>query len=392
MPAIAAHHVVTGVDTGQGRAHAQAATVHVEGDRIVSVTPGIDPDAEFVEGWLVPGFVDVHGHGAAGHSYSDPYPENVLTAVRYHRAHGTTSLFTSTVTEHLDDLVAQVAGLRRLVEAGEVDGIHLEGPFLSHAHKGAHDETLLIDPTPEAVGRLLAAGGEAIAMVTLAPELPGGMDAVKQFTKAGVAVAFGHTDGLGDEARTSIEAGVTTVTHLFNAMTGIHHRKPGPIPWLLTDERVSVELICDGIHLHADTVRMAIEAAGIDRVLVVTDAMAATGQADGRYVLGSLQVDVLDGVARIVVAGDAPGPIAGSTLTMDQAVTFLVDEVGVGIGEAAVMASTSPARWHHLDEVGELSPGRLANLCVLDDGAHLRRVMRRGRWLTAAGTTEGEQP
>ncbi|MGJ6980767.1 N-acetylglucosamine-6-phosphate deacetylase [Aestuariimicrobium soli] len=380
MHLLAARRVVTGA-TEAGRPVVGEATLTIEGARITSVTPGIDAAATLVEGWIVPGFVDVHNHGAAGYGYGDPDPQHVLAAVAHHRRHGATSLFASTVTETLDSLESQVASLAGFVESGEIDGIHLEGPFLSPRQKGAHDADLLTAPTPESVDALVKAGRGAVRMVTIAPELPGGLDAVLRFAEAGVCVAFGHSDSDHRQARAAVDSGVTTVTHLFNAMTGIHHRKPGPIPWLLTDDRVSVELICDGTHLHADTIRLAIESAGIERVTLVTDAMSATGQADGRYRLGSLQVDVIDGVARIVVDTDEPGPIAGSTLTMDKAVEFVVREVGCSIPEAAVMASSTPARWHGLDEVGMLAPGRLANLCVLDDDASLRRVMRRGEWL-----------
>lgn len=384
MQVLAARHVVTGAVDAQRRPVEGEATLHLEGERIVAVTPGIDPAAEVVDGWIVPGFIDVHNHGAAGFGYGDPDPDHVRAAIAHHRRHGATSLFASTVTEDLDTLAHQVSALAGFVESGEIDGIHLEGPFLSPRQKGAHDEELLVAPSSEAVDALVAAGRGGVRMVTLAPELPGGLQAVRQFVDGGVSVAFGHSDADHLQVRAAIDAGVTTVTHLFNAMSGIHHRKPGPIPWLLTDERVSVELICDGTHLHADTVRLAIDAAGVERVLLVTDAMSATGQADGRYVLGSLQVDVIDGVARIVVESDEPGPIAGSTLTIDRAVEFVVGEVGCTIPEAAIMASSTPARWHGLDDVGLLAPGRLANLCVLDDDASLRRVMRRGAWLEEA--------
>ncbi|WP_203568509.1 N-acetylglucosamine-6-phosphate deacetylase [Aestuariimicrobium ganziense] len=381
MVLLASTRVVTGNDTGSGRAVAAAATLSIEDDRIVEVTEGVADGATLVDGWIVPGYVDSHNHGAAGASYVDPDPAKVQAAIDHHRRLGATSLIASTVTESRDDVIAQVRQLRALVESGELDGIHLEGPFLAAAKKGAHNEALLCDPAPDFVDEILEAAGGALSMITLAPEREHGLDAVRRFASAGVAPAFGHSDADERVTRESVDAGVIVVTHLFNAMRSIHHREPGPIPWLLTDDRVVVELICDGAHLHRDVIDMAIEAAGVDRVALVTDAMAATGQPDGDYDLGSLKVLVRQGVARLATPDGSPGAIAGSTLTLAKAVEFVVSTVGRTVPEAAVMAATTPARLHHLDQVGVLEPGRLANLCVVDDAGVLQRVMRHGQWL-----------
>lgn len=378
MSVIAARQVVTGAGE-LGRVG--PATLTIEDGRIVSVVPGIDPAAELVDGWIVPGYVDTHCHGAAGADFAAEDPQAVQRAIDHHRAHGSTTLFASTVTEQIDDLAEQIRRLRGFVERGELAGIHLEGPFLDPGHKGAHSLELLRDPDPESVATLIEAGGPAITMITMAPELNGAMAAIDAFVANGTAVAFGHTGADQTIARESIDHGVTVVTHLFNAMNGIHHRTPGPIPELLIDERVMVELICDGTHLHPDVIAMAIEAAGPGRVGLVTDAMSATGQADGDYILGTLAVEVREGVARIATADGTPGPIAGSTLTMDKAVEFVVNQVGYAIPEASAMASTTPAARHGLTDVGLLEPGRWADICVLDDKAELRRVMRHGEWL-----------
>ncbi len=218
-------------------------------------------------------------------------------------------------------------------------------------------------------------------MVTLAPELPSGLSAVSSCAAHGVAAAFGHSDSDAATTAASIDAGVTIVTHLFNAMRGINHRQPGPVPVLLTDPRVMVELICDGVHLAPETVRLAIAAAGVPRCGLVTDAMAATGRPDGDYELGGLAVEVRDGVARLATTDGTPGAIAGSTLTMDRAVRFLVTEVGVPLPDAAAMASSIPASWHQLGDVGRIAPGCRADVCVLDDDATLIGVMRGGGWL-----------
>ncbi len=191
-------------------------------------------------------------------------------------------------------------------------------------------------------------------------------------------VAFGHSNADDAVTSDSLDWGVCIVTHLFSAMNSIHHRKPGPVPVLLTDDRCMVELICDGIH-HAPVIaRMSIDAAGIDRVAMVTDAMSATGKGDGRYILGELEVEVTDGTARLVTTDGTQGAIAGSTLTMAKAFHFLVVEVGCTIEEAAIMTSTTPARWHGLEDVGQLEVGRRADLCLVDDEGILQSVIRRG--------------
>ncbi len=352
--------------------------------RIKSVTPSGRPLAEAVDLWAVPGFVDTHCHGAVGTSFGSDDRAGNLRAVEHHRSHGTTTLFASTVTEPVEKLEHQLGVLRGLVEAGHLDGIHLEGPFLAAERKGAHQEDLLRDPEPELVERLIAAGGPALTMITMAVERQHAEQAIRRFTEAGVSVAFGHSDADEDATLASLDWGVRVVTHLFNAMRGIHHRAAGPVPVLVSDERCLVELICDGVHVVPEVVEMAIRAAGVDRVCLVTDAMAATGAGDGRYVLGNLDVIVTDGTARLATPDGSPGAIAGSTLTMDRAFQFVVQQVGVSIPEAAAMAATTPARWHRLKDVGELTAGRWADICLVDDRGGLHRVIRRGEEIPSA--------
>ena len=353
------------------------AVITIADGRIVSVEPGEGGGSL----WAVPGFVDTHCHGAVGISFGNPDREANKAAIDYHRTQGTTTLFASTVTEPVEKLEDQLAVLRDLVSDGELGGIHLEGPYLSPAKNGAHDAALLRDPDAESVERLIAAGGPALKMITMAPERDHAQAAIARFVEAGVAVAFGHSDA--DEVVTteSIDWGASVATHLFSAMRSIHHREAGPVPVLLVDERVMVELICDGVHHQPVIAAMAIDAAGPGRVALVTDAMSATGKGDGRYILGELEVDVLDGTARLVTADGSQGAIAGSTLTMAKAFQFVVEQVGVSIPDAALMAATTPARWHGLDEVGELAPGRWADLCLVDDAGVLHGVMRRGEWI-----------
>ncbi|GAA2111964.1 N-acetylglucosamine-6-phosphate deacetylase [Microlunatus panaciterrae] len=361
-------------------------TVTVADGRIVDLSEGA-PDAEALDGWLVPGFVDTHVHGGGGADFATTDPAEALRALDYHRRHGTTTSFASLVTVDIDTLCDQIETLVPLVRQGEIAGIHLEGPFLSSAKCGAHDPSLLRLPQPHLLDRVLTSGQGHIAMVTIAPELPGALAAIERLSHSGVVAALGHTDGDEQAIAAGIAAGGTVATHLFNAMRSIHHRTPGPVPRLLTDPLTIVELICDGTHLHSDVIAMAIAAAGPDRVALITDAMVAAGMADGHYRLGALNVQVEDGVARLVGADGQPGSIAGSTLTMAGAFAFLVTQVGISIPDAARMAAKTPARAHGLAEVGQISVGNRADFCLVDDHGSLLRVMRRGVWLDRSDDT-----
>lgn len=336
--------------------------------------------AEEIDGWVVPGFVDTHGHGGGGATYATTDPDEALAARRFHREHGTTTAIASLVTAELDVLAAQIATLKPLVDAGEFAGIHLEGPFLSAERKGAHDQALLRDPDPATIRGLVEQSRGTVSMVTLAPELAGGLASIEALADAGVVAAIGHTDADDATAAAALDAGATVVTHLFNAMPPIHHREPGPIPRLLADDRCEIELIADGFHLHPQVIELAVAAAGVDRVALVTDAMAAAGMPDGDFVLGALQVAVRDGQARLVASDGTLGSIAGSTLTMAAAFERMVSW-GYSIEQVAAMAATTPARWHGLDTVGELAPGCRADLCVVDDHGQLLRVMQAGSWV-----------
>lgn len=357
------------------------AVLVIAGGEIIGIESADSPQEHQIDGWVVPGFVDTHGHGGGGASYATTDPDEARAARHFHREHGTTTAIASLVTADLDTLAAQIATLRPLVADGELAGIHLEGPFLAEERKGAHDPALLRDPDPAVLAELLGAADGSVVMVTLAPERSGGLAAIEALARAGVVPAIGHTDADDATAAAALAAGVSVVTHLFNAMRPIHHREPGPVPRLLTDDRCMVELIADGFHLHPRVIEMAVAAAGVGRVALVTDAMAAAGMPDGDYLLGELRVAVRDGRARLVGEDGGLGSIAGSTLTMAAAFERIVG-LGFSIEQAAAMAATTPARWHKLSGVGELAPGCRADLCVVDDHGRLLRVMQTGVWVT----------
>ncbi|MFB9565802.1 N-acetylglucosamine-6-phosphate deacetylase [Saccharopolyspora hordei] len=356
--------------------------VRVAGGTIAEVGTGATPAGEVVDlrgQWLVPGFVDIHCHGGGGGSFTSTEVDQARTAIAAHRRHGTTTMLASLVSAPLPDLAKQISALSDLVTDGELAGIHLEGPFLSSARCGAHDPASLRAPATAAVQQLLDAGRGAVRMVTLAPELPGGVDAVRQLVDHGVIAAVGHTDAVLSQVVPAVEAGATVATHLFNAMRPLHHREPGPIGVLLEDERVTVELICDLVHLHPAIVQLAASHAGTGRTVLVTDAISATDAGDGTYELGGLPVTVTDGEARL-----ADGSLAGSTLTMDVAFRNLVESCGQSVPAAVAAASTRPARLLGLgDRTGAIPPDLAADLVVLDTDLQLTGVLKDGEWAVA---------
>lgn len=375
MPLICAGAVVAG-----GRVH-RPGWLRIEGDRITDCgagAPPARPDVDLGGSIVVPGFVDAHVHGGGGVSFSDD-PDRV---VALHRAHGTTATLASLVSAAPEVLLAQVRALAEATGRGLIAGIHLEGPWLSDQHCGAHDAAALRDPDPEELDALLAAGAGAIRLVTLAPERPGALDAIRRLVDAGVVVAVGHTDAGYAQTRAAIDAGATVATHLFNAMRGLHHREPGAVLALLDDPRVTVELIADGAHVHLAVLRHVMHTAGPDRVALVTDAMAAAGAGDGTFRLGDLDVDVTAGVARV----RGTSTIAGSTATMDKLFAAAVELLGGGLdADAALLAAvqmtaTTPARALGLVDVGVLRPGARADLVVLDRDLQVVKVMAGGRW------------
>jgi len=353
--------------------------LHVDGTRIADVGPGEPPrpaDLDLPWGTVVPGFVDVHAHGGGGASFDTGTEEAAATVVETHRAHGTTSMVASLVSDHHDALVRRVRELAVLADKGLLAGVHLEGPWLSPRHAGAHDPALLSEPRPADVDELVAAADGQLRMVTLAPELPGGLDAIRRLTAAGVVTAIGHTDATYEVARAALDAGATVGTHLFNAMRSLHHREPGPVAALLEHPDAYIELIADGVHVHPAALRLA-AAAKPHFTTLVSDAMAAAAAVDGDYRLGRLTVEVRDGVARLANGG----AIAGSTLTLAAALKYAVQVAGLPIEDAVRAASATPATMLGLDRVGALRPGFHADAVVLDEHLDVRRVLHRGAWI-----------
>ena len=352
--------------------------VVIEGTRITATAPENAQVIDVTGNYLVPGFVDLHNHGGGGASFTSGTPEEILKGIHTHRIHGTTTLVASTVTGDMDFLAQRAGLLSELAEQGDIAGIHFEGPFISPCRKGAHSEALLRDPDPAEVRKLIDSARGQARMLTLATELPGGVDSVRLLAEHGVIAAIGHTDATYEQTVEAIDAGATVATHLFNAMPTLGHRTPGPIAALLEDERITVELINDGTHLHPAALQLAFHHARSQRVAFITDAMDAAGFGDGRYMLGPLEVEVSEGVARLVEGGS----IAGSTLTLDRAFKRAVTVDGLPVEDVVAAISANPARLLGMaDRIGSLEPGKDADLVLLDHQFDLKGVMRRGEWV-----------
>ncbi|BCB85557.1 N-acetylglucosamine-6-phosphate deacetylase [Phytohabitans suffuscus] len=347
--------------------------VEVAGDTIVTVGTG----APAGDRWVVPGFVDIHTHGGGGHTFTTGDAAAAREAAAFHLRHGTTTLLASLVSAPHELMRDATAAFAPLVSEGVLAGIHYEGPYLSQARCGAQNPEYLRDPSVEELSSLIELGGGALRMVTVAPERPGALEAIKLLVSRGVVAAIGHTDATYDQTLAGIEAGATVATHVFNGMRPPHHREPGPVFAVLGAGSVVCELIPDGIHLHDGTLAFAARVTGPDRAALVTDAMAAAGMPDGEYELGGQAVVVADRVARLA----RDGSIAGSTLTMDAGLRRAV-QAGLSMQDAVRMLTTTPARAIGVaGEVGSLAPGLRANLVVLDPTLRVERVMRAGSWL-----------
>jgi N-acetylglucosamine-6-phosphate deacetylase len=385
--------------------------IRLAGPLIDAVGSGDAPEPPAVDlrgQWVLPGFVDLHVHGGGGASFTEGSRAAAAKAAEFHRAHGTTTMLASLVTAPLAELEARAAMLADLADDDVIAGLHLEGPFLSPARRGAQDPRYMLVPDVAVFERLHAAARGHLRIITLAPELPGAMELIKAATQAGVTVAVGHTDATAGVTLAAIDAGATHATHLFNGMRPFHHREPGAVGALLDRDEVTCEVIADGVHLDDIAIRLAARIKGPGRLVLVSDAMAAAGMPDGRYQLGSMRVSVAGGVARLLEdpgnpgqpggpgeadrreadpggAGTAPRPgaIAGSTATLADVVRHAI-AAGLPVPDVTAAASTTPVRILGLAErTGALRPGLAADLVVCDDDFRPCAVMQRGQWLVA---------
>jgi len=336
---------------------------------------------------LVPGFVDLHIHGAGGHDVMEATPEAMAAVATAAVRAGTTSLVATTVTAPLDATCRSLEGMADFIAGvdnqppnpqprAEFLGIHLEGPFISRARRGVHPLESIAAPSIETLDRLLEAARGTTRILTLAPERPGALEVIEHAVAKGLLVALGHTDATYEEARAAIASGARHAVHVFNAMRPFSHRETGVLGAVLTDPSVTVEVIADGVHVDDAALRLLLAVKGASRVLLVSDGTAATGMPDGSYHLGALDVIVKDGVCR-----NREGRLAGSTLTLDRALRRMV-ALGVPLLEAVQMATLHPARRLGIaGRKGVIAAGADADLVLLSDSLQVAGVMVRGAGL-----------
>ena len=305
------------------------------------IEPG-QPTGE--ETTLAPAFLDIHTHGAAGHDIMEGTPEAFAKVGHFLATRGVGRYLATTVTASIDTTLRSLEGIASAIEsaaethAGAVPiGIHLEGPFISHAKRGVHPPADILPPDIALFDRFQQAARGHIRLVTVAPETPGALDLIAHATACGVRVSLGHSNATAPEALAGISAGATSATHTFNAMRPLDHRDPGILGTVLDDDRLFAELICDGIHVAPELIRLWLKAKGTDRAILVTDSMSAAGMPDGDYTLGTFAVTVANGRAL------SNGNLAGSVLTMDRAVANLQAFTGAPLSTAIRLASTNPA-------------------------------------------------
>jgi N-acetylglucosamine-6-phosphate deacetylase len=334
---------------------------------------------------LVPGFVDLHIHGGAGVDLMRATAGELPQFNQFLTKHGVTGYFPTTVAAPLDQTCQSLERLADAIEAGDADnknvndvharplGIHLEGPFLSHKRRGVHPPEYLVEPTLPIFVRLWEAARGHVRMITIAPELPGALEVIPEAASRGVFVSIGHSDATADAAAAGLRAGARHATHVFNAMRPLDHRDPGILSEVLTDGDITADIIADGIHLAPEIVKLFLLAKGVERAVLITDAIAATGMPDGIYQLGPIEVVVKDGKCT------KDGTLAGSVLTMDRAIRNVTKFSDWSLRDAVRAATFNPAKAAGLASQGKLAVGAEANIVALSPSGEVRKTMIRGR-------------
>ncbi len=338
----------------------------------------------FPKGILAPGFLDMHIHGGAGHDVMRADKSGFAQLEASLASHGVCGYFPTTVTASLDVTLAALARMADAVEgASHRDasktpravplGIHLEGPFISHVRRGVHPTAQLLSPSLEMFDRFWQAARGQIRVMTIAPELDEAMEVIAEATHRGVCVSLGHSDADIGTTHRAIAAGARHATHTFNAMRPLNHRDPGILGEVLTNDAISADIIVDGVHLDPAIVRLFLRAKGLERSILITDAIAATDMADGTYMLGELEVEVKDGKCT------HGGNIAGSVLTMDHAICNVMQTAGLDLQSAVQLASANPARVLGLGSRGRLVAGAVADFVVLNSVGEVQQTIMGGQ-------------
>lgn len=341
----------------------------------------IDADGKY----LSPGFIDIHNHGNFGHDTMDATFEAIESISRFHIKNGVTGFLPTTITAPLKKIKKAIKNVADYIEfqnnedklkkqKSQVLGLYLEGPYFSQVKRGAQNPKYLKRPEINELEEFLDISNQNVKIVSLAPELSGALEAITYLKSKGIIVSVGHTNALFSEVKVGIGKGITLATHLYNGMKGFSHREPAAVGAVLTDERVSCEMICDGVHLHKAAMDVAVQMKGKDRIILISDAMMATGLEDGEYELGRQKVFVKNGEARL-----SDGSLAGSTLTLNKAVYNMVNIVNIPLQDAVRMASLNPAKVIGLDDrKGSIEIGKDADLIIFDENINIFTVIVMG--------------
>lgn len=330
-------------------------------------------------GFVVPGFIDIHIHGGGGSDVMDGGYEAVKQVATTHSRFGTTAFLPTTMTMSKDKIIGSLKSIHEAfikgTGAAEILGVHLEGPYISSEKKGAQKEKDIKKASTREFLEFNKASGNLIRLITIAPEMPGAIDFIRWLHKQGVIVSVGHSNATYKQVQEGIKAGLTHVTHTFNAMRGFNHREPGVVGAALSSPKLILEMIADGIHLHPVAMKILIKIKEIGKIVLITDAMRAASKPEGTYNLGGQEVTVVRGQARL-----KDGTLAGSVLTMDKAVCNMVDKVGVSLTEAIQMATASPARCLGVEsKKGSLEPGKDADIVILNKKLKVELTMVKGK-------------
>lgn len=360
-----------------------SATVWISNGKLKRIEPTqeietIEGDDERIDGngmWLIPGMIDVHIHGANGYDMMDGTEDSIQEVSRACAATGCTSFLATSVSSTIEDLMNMIRSVKGVIgreQGARIAGIHLEGPYLNPKRKGMQNEKYLRHPNLEEMKLIFQEAGSLIKMVTIAPELPGGLELISFLKEQGVVIAVAHSDATYEEAKLAFTAGASHVTHCFNGMRPIHHRDPGLIVAAFEEPHVSLQAIVDQVHLHPAIVRLMHRLKGPEGMVLITDALQAMGLGDGNYMFGGHHVTVSEGIARL-----ADGTLASSTVTMNEALR-LTEANGISMEDAVRMASTTPAHILGLSYKGKIEVGYDADLVLMDERYQVQWTMIEG--------------
>ncbi|MCR1960161.1 N-acetylglucosamine-6-phosphate deacetylase [Thomasclavelia cocleata] len=362
------------------------ANVYVEDDHICEISKRLPDNEKIIDAkgrYVSPGFIESHSHGRNGSDFMYPSFEDLNTITSSFIKSGVTGILATTMTMSKEDIytaVKNIAENKDKVSGSKILGIHLEGPFFNHKYKGAQPEEYMLAPTISNYKSLIGKFSYLIKKISLAPELENANKLIEYLVKEGVVVSLGHTDATYQQAIEGIRVGATSGTHTFNAMTPLTHRNPGVVGAIMESDEVYAELILDGIHVNYPAAKVLLKAKGIDKVMLITDSMEASGLEDGQYKIGNQAVYVKDNSARL-----ESGTLAGSVLAMNKAVKNAHHHLGLTIYEAVRLASYNPAKNLNLIDLGELAINKKADIIMFDEDINVDFVMIDGKVLIGEG-------